>query len=186
MRASTNAEPICPSTRLLRFSLGKNRFSLDFDQHGGIDQPAHRHQRRCGRCGRLRRARVPPLASERYPSGTSACARHPQIRRLPSARRCCAAPGPLVHRITVVRRSGPSRPVAVVPETWTTRPTRTAREYPTTGSHGAPLVMFCRFIVLRGREREPRSSDVRWRAGRLRFGDTLVGSRDDLFNARAG
>src|SRR5690348_31137 len=33
----------------------------------------------------------------------------------------------------------PSGPVAVVPATWTIDPTRTAREYPTTGSHGAPL-----------------------------------------------
>src|SRR6266571_8309086 len=33
----------------------------------------------------------------------------------------------------------PSGPVAVVPATYTVDPTRTAREYPTTGSHGAPL-----------------------------------------------
>src|SRR2546429_5733260 len=32
----------------------------------------------------------------------------------------------------------PSSAVAVVPETWTTFPTRTAREYPTTGSHRVP------------------------------------------------
>src|SRR6266704_672527 len=33
----------------------------------------------------------------------------------------------------------PSDPVAVVPATYTVDPMRTAREYPTTGSHGAPL-----------------------------------------------
>jgi hypothetical protein len=32
----------------------------------------------------------------------------------------------------------PLSSVAVVPETLTTLPTRTAREYPTTGSHGVP------------------------------------------------
>src|SRR6266849_4845394 len=38
----------------------------------------------------------------------------------------------------------PSGPVAVVPDTLTTLPTRTAREYPTIGSHGAPLEIFRR------------------------------------------
>src|SRR5258708_19775559 len=37
----------------------------------------------------------------------------------------------------------PSGPVAVVPETVMTLPILTAREYPTIGSHGVPLDMFC-------------------------------------------
>src|SRR6266851_8908459 len=37
----------------------------------------------------------------------------------------------------------PSDPVAVVPDTLITLPTRTAREYPTIGSHRAPLEIFC-------------------------------------------
>ncbi len=36
----------------------------------------------------------------------------------------------------------PSGPVAVVPDTVITLPTFTAREYPTIGSHGAPLEIF--------------------------------------------
>jgi len=36
----------------------------------------------------------------------------------------------------------PSGPVAVVPDTVTILPTRTAREYPTMGSHCTPLDMF--------------------------------------------
>jgi hypothetical protein len=35
----------------------------------------------------------------------------------------------------------PSGPVAVVPDTVTMFPTRTAREYPTIGSHCVPLEM---------------------------------------------
>src|SRR2546425_3459501 len=42
----------------------------------------------------------------------------------------------------------PSGPVAVVPATCTTDPTRTAREYPTIGSHGVPLEMFWRGMLL--------------------------------------
>src|SRR5436309_6508292 len=38
----------------------------------------------------------------------------------------------------------PSGPVAVVPDTEIVLPIRTAREYPTIGSHGAPLEIFCR------------------------------------------
>src|ERR1700716_982248 len=38
----------------------------------------------------------------------------------------------------------PSGPIAVVPDTLITFPTRTAREYPTIGSHGAPLEIFWR------------------------------------------
>src|SRR5713101_7900451 len=38
----------------------------------------------------------------------------------------------------------PDASVAVVPATCTTFPTRTAREYPTTGSHGVPLDTFTR------------------------------------------
>src|SRR5687767_7113575 len=38
----------------------------------------------------------------------------------------------------------PEASVAVVPEMWTVLPTRTAREYPTIGSHGVPLEIFCR------------------------------------------
>src|SRR5690348_16513821 len=41
----------------------------------------------------------------------------------------------------------PFASVAVVPETHTCAPTRTAREYPTTGSHGAPLAIF--FLSIR-------------------------------------
>src|SRR5918999_2626193 len=41
----------------------------------------------------------------------------------------------------------PSPPVAVVPETWTQFPMRTAREYPTADSHCAPLEISCRSIV---------------------------------------
>src|SRR5713226_2584091 len=37
----------------------------------------------------------------------------------------------------------PSGPVAVVPDTVITLPILTAREYPTIGSHGAPLEIFC-------------------------------------------
>src|SRR5437899_7416897 len=37
----------------------------------------------------------------------------------------------------------PSGPVAVVPEMVIAFPIRTAREYPTIGSHGAPLEIFC-------------------------------------------
>ena len=36
----------------------------------------------------------------------------------------------------------PSGPVAVVPDTLTMFPMRTAREYPTMGSHWVPLEMF--------------------------------------------
>ena len=39
-----------------------------------------------------------------------------------------------------------SGPVAVVPDTLIRLPTRTAREYPTTGSHIVPLAIFCRAI----------------------------------------
>src|SRR5437870_519808 len=41
----------------------------------------------------------------------------------------------------------PEASVAVVPETWTTSPTRTAREYPTTGSQGVPVETFIRAMV---------------------------------------
>src|SRR5688572_25812933 len=41
----------------------------------------------------------------------------------------------------------PSGPVAVVPDTWTHLPTRTAREYPMIGSHGVPLEMSCRWVA---------------------------------------
>src|SRR6266850_2751554 len=56
----------------------------------------------------------------------------------------------------------PSGPVAVVPETEMVFPIRTAREYPTIGSHGAPLEIFCRpksvsFVV-------PRCVAIRQRA----------------------
>src|SRR4030095_11224579 len=40
----------------------------------------------------------------------------------------------------------PSLSVAVVPETHTWLPTRTAREYPTTGSQGVPLEISCRIV----------------------------------------
>jgi hypothetical protein len=40
----------------------------------------------------------------------------------------------------------PSGPVAVVPETVIMFPIFTAREYPTMGSHGAPLEIFSRAI----------------------------------------
>src|SRR6266446_5695227 len=45
----------------------------------------------------------------------------------------CASPTPTIL---------PSGPVAVVPDTEIVLPIRTAREYPTIGSHGAPLDMF--------------------------------------------
>src|SRR3989454_380916 len=41
----------------------------------------------------------------------------------------------------------PSSPVAVVPETCTTLPIRTAREYPTSGSHFVSLAIFFRSIL---------------------------------------
>src|SRR2546427_165375 len=37
--------------------------------------------------------------------------------------------------------------VAVVPETWIILPTRTAREYPTMGSHLVPVEMRCRVVI---------------------------------------
>jgi hypothetical protein len=40
----------------------------------------------------------------------------------------------------------PAASVAVVPETWIVWPMRTAREYPTFGSHGVPLEMFCLMV----------------------------------------
>src|SRR5262249_14366818 len=40
----------------------------------------------------------------------------------------------------------PSAPVAVVPETCTASPTRTAREYPIIGSHFEPVEIFSRFM----------------------------------------
>src|SRR6266700_2675944 len=41
----------------------------------------------------------------------------------------------------------PIASVAVVPETWTILPTRTAREYPTIGSHLVPVEMRCRVVI---------------------------------------
>src|SRR5437773_9008555 len=41
----------------------------------------------------------------------------------------------------------PLASVAVVPETWMILPTRTAREYPTIGSHLVPVEMRCRVVM---------------------------------------
>jgi hypothetical protein len=46
----------------------------------------------------------------------------------------------------------PSGPVAVVPETVIVFPIRTAREYPTIGSHAVPLEMFCLGIAVSPQE----------------------------------
>src|SRR5581483_3310355 len=68
----------------------------------------------------------------RTTSASEAPARSSAARMLASACTACAygSPAPTM---------APPAPVAVVPETWTCAPTRTAREYPTIGSHGVPL-----------------------------------------------
>src|SRR5436309_1186569 len=78
----------------------------------------------------------------------------------------------------------PLASVAVVPDTWTTRPTRTARAYPTTGSHGVPLAMFCRSSPFNTGYRRRRGvpGDVGRRARGPRFGDAFVGHPHDLFH----
>ena len=48
----------------------------------------------------------------------------------------------------------PSGPVAVVPETLMCLPIRTAREYPTIGSHFVPVAMFCLGILALSSTRE--------------------------------
>src|SRR4029077_3053768 len=57
----------------------------------------------------------------------------------------CASPMPTIR---------PSGPVAVVPDTWMVDPTRTPRECPTIGSHGAPLDTFCRPITCQSPAKE--------------------------------
>src|SRR4030095_2526613 len=49
----------------------------------------------------------------------------------------------------------PLGPVAVVPDTQTWLPRRTAREYPTIGSHLLPVEMFCLMMMLGSRLRAP-------------------------------
>ncbi len=57
----------------------------------------------------------------------------------------------------------PSGPVAVVPATYTPFPARTAREYPTMGSQGAPLEMSCRCMPFHPRVRRQEITRPRWR-----------------------
>ena len=58
----------------------------------------------------------------------------------------------------------PLASVAVVPETWMTFPTRTAREYPTMGSHCVPVEISCRLDI---RTECDNGTDLRQRGDRI-------------------